>query len=141
MKKAIFIVLLITSSLLSKSQSILSDTIKYQVKKNQSYVEAQVPMKCGDNETIKSVQVIIYIDKMDKMQVDSMLNLSTIEILNIKAKYKCKNTYSWKPTKISILGREGTISAIVKGSAENAYGSRGEATSYFNWKNGEFVDL
>jgi hypothetical protein len=99
-------------------------------------------MKCGDNETVKNVQVFIYLDKMEKMQADSMLNLSTVEILNIKAKYKCKNTYSWKPSKISILGRgEGKISAIVNGSAENSNGSRGEVTTYFTWKNGEFVDL
>jgi hypothetical protein len=142
MKNTILIIALLICGLNSLGQSILKDKTKFQVKTiSTGGYEAVLPLKCGDDETIKNTPIVIFTQQIEKSKIDTMLLVSTFQVLNVMSKYKCKNKFSWKPTKFTILGNEGKISAIVKGSAENAYGSRGEVTFYFNWENGEFVEL
>lgn len=142
MKNTIILLALTICGLNSFAQSILKDKTKFQVKAiSTGGYEAVLPLKCGDDETIKNTPVLIYTDKMEQSKIDTMLMVSTFMVLNVKSKYKCKNKFSWKPSKFTILGGDGKISAVVKGSAENAYGSRGEVTFYFNWENGGFIEL
>lgn len=126
-------------------QSILSEKVKYKVKRlptNKGY-QATVSLVCGDKETNKNVAVMYALDSLSAKTADTMYQLVTLFSLNAQSKYKCKNTYSWKPSQFTIMhnNQENTISAIVRGSAENAYGSRGEVTFYYRWENGEFISL
>jgi hypothetical protein len=144
MKKILFLLSAFVFTSVAYSQSILTDKTKYQVRRlatNKGY-EAVVPLVCGDGETKKNVKVFYAIDSVSKKTADTLYQLSTLMVLNVQAKFKCKNTFSWQPSEISILNsnESGTV-VIFKGSAENSYGSRNAVTVYFKRKNGEFIDL
>jgi len=127
----------------ASSQSILKEKVKYKVKRLESNLgyEAYVPLKCGDNQTIKNIRIIVAVDSLKTKTADSMYLISTIESLNILAKYHCKNSFSWQPIEISIMYSNGEISALAEGSAENSFGSRGNVNTVLKWKNGQFVAL
>jgi hypothetical protein len=142
MKNLLFVfgaVLLISNV---NGQSILTEKEKYKVKRlpsNKGY-EAIVPLVCGDSETNKDVTIWYGLDSLSAETADTMYQLVTLFSLNNKSKYLCKNAYSWKPSQFTIMhnNQENIIRAFVKGSAENAYGSRGEVNFYYRWKNGQF---
>lgn len=140
-----FIILLALTLLAFKTvgQSILTDSTKFQVKvlANGMGFQAVIPLECGDGETIKKTPIFIYLGKLEKSLNEKMLMVSTFEMLNVMSKLNCKNKLSWKPSKLSIFQINGKISANAEGSAENSYGSRGEVTFNYLWKNGEFVNF
>jgi len=144
MKKILFLLGAFVFGSVAYSQSILTEKEKYEVVWSQSTIgyEANVPLLCGDGETKKSVKVYYRkIDSLNNQTADSLYQISLLILLNEKAKNKCKNTYSWKPSTIRISNGKLGISAIVEGSAENTYGSRGVVEVYFKRKNGEFIEL
>lgn len=137
-----FLTILLTTRQNSFGQSILGDKLKYQVKNisNISY-EAVIPLKCGDNKTIKNTMIVFYTEKISRVKIDSIFKIQSFEILNQKSKLKCKNINSWNPNQISVFGSDMKISAIVKGRAENSYGNQFDVSFHFKWENGEFVEL
>ena len=124
----------------SFGQSILTDTSKFHVKVLSNGYEAVLPLQCGDGETIKNTPIAFLLAKTAASLNEEMLQVLSYQKLNILAKYNCKNTFSWKPSKITIYQLSSSTTAKVEGSAENAYGSRGEVTHSFILKNGEFVN-
>ena len=144
MKNLFFSLSSFVFSSVTYSQSILTEKSKYEVVWSESTIgyEANVPLLCGDGETKKNVKVYYRkIDSLNSQTADSLYQILLLTTLNEKAKSKCKNTYSWKPTTIRISNGKLGISAIVEGSAENTYGSRGVVEVYFKRKNGVFVEL
>ena len=144
MKKILFLLTVLVFSSVAYSQSVLNDKTKYQVRRlatNKGY-EAVVPLVCGDGETKKDVKVYYLLDSVNNNTADSLYDLATLMVLNVQAKYKCKNTFSWQPIEITIAKspKFGFI-VVFKGSAENSYGSRGFVDVYFKRQNGVFVDL
>jgi hypothetical protein len=145
MKKVILSFLAIAFSSIAYSQSILSDKATYKVKRlqtNKGY-EATVPLNWGDKKTLENVSVVYAVDSLEKLTADTLYDIKTLWQLNSQSKYKCKNPYSWRPSSITIMHNTETnkVSVIVRGSAENAYGSRGEVTFYYNRKDTEFISF
>lgn len=144
MKSTLLTVFMISLSLLIKAQPILKDPnykVKYKVKTTDKYIESIVSLQCGD-QTNKDVKFTIYTEKIQKSKIDSLYDYGHAVFMNYLTELKCKNKFSWKPTSISILvSNDGEISAIMDGSAENTYGSRGSVTNYFIWKEGLFKEL
>ncbi len=139
MKKILTLIAFTFLAFNSFGQSFLTDTTKFQVKVLSIGYEAVLPLQCGDGETIKNTPVAFLLAKTAASLNEKMLQIPTYQKLNILAKYNCKNKFSWKPSKITIYQLSSSITAMVEGSAENAYGSRGEVTYNFILKNGEFV--
>ena len=144
MKSTFLTVFLISLSLLVDAQPILKDAnskLKYKVKITDKYIESVVSLQCGD-QSKKDVKFTIYTEKIEKSKIDSLYDYGQAVFMNFLTEDKCKNKFSWKPTSISILvSKDGEISAIMDGSAENTYGSRGSVTNYFTWKEGMFREL
>ena len=139
MKKILTLIAFTFLAFNSFGQSILTDTTKFQVKVLSNGYKAVLPLECGDGETIKNTPVAFLLAKTEASLNEEMLQVLTYQKINILAKYNCKNTFSWKPSKITIYQLSTSTTAMVEGSAENAYGSRGEVTYNFILKNGEFV--
>jgi len=104
---------------------------------------AVIPLQNGDRETYKNVELTLIADDLNKNDITKLLELSTYINLNYKAKERCKNSYSWKPSKIFIHkdNIEDRITVSVIGSAENIYGSRGEVIFIFEYVEGMFFKL
>jgi hypothetical protein len=145
MKKTLLLLIAIAFSAITYSQSVITEKTKYKVKRistNKGY-EAIVPLVWGDKKTNENVTVVYAIDSLSKFTADTIYKIQTLYTLNAQSKYQCKNPYSWRPSTITIMHdkEKNTISVIVKGSAENAYGSRGDVTFFYNRENGEYVPL
>ncbi len=145
MKKVILSFLAIAFSCIAYSQSVLAEKTTYKIQRlssNKGY-EALVPLNWGDKKTLENVRIIYAIDSLTKHTADTLYDIKTLWQLNSQSKYKCKNPYSWRPSSITIMHNTETnkVSVIVSGSAENAYGSRGEVTFYYNRKDTEFISF
>lgn len=127
------------------SQSILLNQSKYQVKIVSSPLTymAVIPLKNGDRETYKNVELSIIAEKIKKEDLDKLLDLSIYEPLNYKARDKCKNKYSWRPTKIEISKSdiEDIIITTIIGSSVNAFDTRDELIFKFEYLDGLFFNL
>jgi hypothetical protein len=145
MIRYIFISLFLFNQSIVFSQSILSNKPKYQVKVINSPLTymAIFPLQNGDRETYKNVELTLLADDLNKNDITKLLELSTYIDLNYKAKQRCKNPYSWKPSKIFITkdNIEDRITVTVIGSAENSYGGRGEVIFIFEYLEGMFFKL
>lgn len=142
MKNIVFFLGTFLINSLVYSQSILTDKAKYQVHRLATGYEAVLPLVCGDGTTKKNVKIMYAIDSVSTKTADTLYLKYTLMLLNAQAKYKCANTFSWQPSEITILYSTATgVSAIIRGSAENSYGSRNSITIYFKRENGAFVDL
>ncbi|MEY4860373.1 MAG: hypothetical protein RL059_72 [Bacteroidota bacterium] len=127
------------------SQSILTEKTKYHVQRmasNKGY-EALFPMVCGDGITKKNVEIIYGIDNVSQKTADTLYLVSTLLQLNSQAKLKCIDTFSWEPTKITIVNTKTRgIAAIVRGINLNSDKISTSVDFYFIRKeNGIFVTL
>lgn len=139
MKKILTLITFTFLAFNSIGQSILTDTTKFQVKVTSNGYQAILPLECGDGETIKNTPITISFGKTEASINEEIFQVLTFQKLNLLSKYKCKNKFSWKPSKILIYQLNGEIRGTVTGSAENAYGSRGEVSNFFKLENGEFI--